>query len=435
MKVLLIGSGGREHSLAYRLALSEQCSELFCAPGNAGTEELAENVNIAVDDIDGLVSFAVESQIDLVVVGPELPLTLGIVDALEEKNILVFGPNKAASILEGSKVFTKNLCQKYNIPTAAFGEFSNPEEAKSFASKMDLPIVVKADGLAAGKGVIICETHDEAHQAIDQMMTDKAFGEAGSKIVVEEFLQGEEVSFFALSDGETVVPLISAQDHKRAYDGEEGPNTGGVGCYSPPHMMTKELHDRIFEEIIVPTFEAMKKEGRPFKGVFYAGLMVHEGQPKLIEYNVRFGDPECQLIMIRLSSDLLEILHACAEGRLAEIKEKIGWFYNTAICIVMSAKGYPGQYEKGSVIKNVDQAEQQEATKVFHAGTKRNDKGELVSNGGRVLNIVATGDDISMARDRAYKAVSMVDWPEGYYRKDIAWRALDAIKNKKGNAA
>lgn len=424
MKILLVGSGGREHALAMRLKSSPLCGELFCAPGNAGIAEFAQLIPIAVDDLNGIVSFATNNDIDLVIVGPEGPLVSGLVDRLKEQNIFAFGPTKNAARLEGSKGFMKDLCSKYNIPTAAYGRFSKFSEAIDFVKKSDLPIVVKADGLAAGKGVVICTTQEEAFAAITDMMEDRVFGVAGSEIVIEEFLEGEEVSFFALSDGKTFIPLTSAQDHKRVGDGDEGPNTGGMGAYSPAYFMSAELEEKIIKTIIEPTISGMSSEGCPFTGVLFAGLMIKDGIPKLLEHNVRFGDPECQTLMTRFSGDLVKVLLACSNGTLENVKDEIRWSLDSALCVVMAARGYPGTYEKGSIIRQLKAAASVPNSYVFHAGTSRNEKGDIISIGGRVLGITATGKDIIEAQKSAYMAVDRIDWPEGFCRRDIGWRAV-----------
>jgi len=424
MKVLLVGSGGREHALAWALAQSQNCSALYCAPGNAGIEGCAELVDIKAEDVDGLTKFAKENSIDLVIVGPEAPLVMGLADKLLAAGIDVFGPSAKAAKLEGSKGFMKDVCKKYGIPTAAYARFTDVEKAKAFIDENAIPIVVKADGLAAGKGVIICETKEQAYLAVEEMLSGESFGDAGHSVVIEEFMDGEELSYFALSDGKTILPLTSAQDHKRAFDGDQGPNTGGMGAYSPAHMMSAELEEKIIHTIIEPTVKAMADEGAPFTGVLFAGLMVVDSEPKLIEYNARFGDPECQTLMMRLQGDLLEILLAGAQGRLSDIKGKVSWSDEVAMCVVMAAKGYPGSYEKNTPIKGLGEAAQVDNTMVFHAGTAKNDNGELVSVGGRVLGITATGDNIGHARRLAYEAIERVDWPEGFCRHDIGWRAL-----------
>lgn len=426
MRVLLIGSGGREHALAWAMAQSENCEALYCAPGNAGIESCAECVDIAADDVDGLVNFAKEKAIDLVVVGPEQPLVLGVVDALQEAGIPAFGPNKAAAQIEGSKGFMKDLCAKYDIPTAAYARFSEVEPAHAFIEEQGAPIVVKADGLAAGKGVIIAETIEHAKETVEDMLSGNAFGEAGHEVVIEQFLNGEEVSYFALSDGENILPLTSAQDHKRAFDGDAGPNTGGMGAYSPAHLMNDALEAKILKRIIEPTIAGMKAEGCPFTGVLFAGLMIVDGEPFLIEHNARFGDPECQTLMMRMKGDLLEVLNYAAHGRLDAIKDHVSWSEESALCVVMAANGYPGSYEKNTVISNLEGTTEIKDLTVFHAGTAKNDQGAIISIGGRVLGVTATGRNIEDAQRRAYMGVNKVDWPGGFCRKDIGWRAVKA---------
>lgn len=423
MRILLIGSGGREHALAWKLSQSKNCEKLYCAPGNAGIKENAECVDIKVEDISGLVAFAKNNKIDLVVVGPEAPLVLGLADELKKANIPVFGPSKEAARLEGSKGFMKDICKKYNIPTAAYGRFTDVDKAKKFIKKQRPPIVVKADGLAAGKGVLICQSEREAFAAVTGMLEGGAFGEAGAEVVIEEYLDGEEVSYFAMADGKTILPLSSAQDHKRVHDGDLGPNTGGMGAYSPAHMMNDALEKKIIDKIIQPTMDAMIKEGAPFAGVFFAGLMITDGEPFLIEYNVRFGDPECQTLMMRLNGDLPELLMAAAKGELESMKGKISWSDDAALCVVMAANGYPGDYEKNTIIKNIAEADKVEGAKVFHAGTAEKD-GKVLSVGGRVLGVTATGRNIAQAQARAYKAVDAIEWKGGFCRRDIGWRAL-----------
>ena len=426
MKVLLIGSGGREHALAWAIAQSENCDALYCAPGNAGIESCAECVDIAADDVDALVDFAKSNDIDLVVVGPEQPLVLGVVDALEKIGIAAFGPNKAAAQLEGSKGFMKDLCAKYDIPTAAYARFSDVDKAKNFIKEQGAPIVIKADGLAAGKGVIIAETLDDAYATAEDMLSGNAFGEAGHEIVVEQFLNGEELSYFALADGKTILPLTSAQDHKRAFDGDAGPNTGGMGAYSPAHLMNDALEEKILKRIIEPTISGMAKDGNPFTGVLFAGIMVVDGEPFLIEHNARFGDPECQTLMLRMQGDVLAVLDAAAHGDLASVKDSVSWRKENALCVVMAANGYPGSYEKNTVISNLEDTAEIKNVTVFHAGTAKNDKGEIVSVGGRVLGVTATGNDVAEAQRRAYMGVNKINWPDGFCRKDIGWRAVDA---------
>jgi phosphoribosylamine--glycine ligase len=423
MKVLLVGSGGREHALAWAIAQSDLCDALYCAPGNAGIRSCAEIVDIGAEDVDALTTFAAEKKIDLVVVGPEAPLVAGLADKLRAKGIATFGPSAAAAQLEGSKGFMKDLCRDNNIPTAAYQRFTEVEPAAEFIQSLSVPVVVKADGLAAGKGVIIAQSHDEAIETVEDMLSGEAFGDAGRSVVVEEFLDGEELSYFALSDGKNLLPLTSAQDHKRVGDGDTGPNTGGMGAYSPAHFMTPELEEKIIERIMMPTVRGMADKGCPFTGVIFAGLMVVDNEPYLIEHNVRFGDPECQTIMLRLQGDLLDVLNKAATGKLDEVD--IGWYDDVSLCVVMAANGYPGAYEKGSVIKGLDKAAQVEGAQIFHAGTKEH-VGEVLSNGGRVLGVCAVGETVKDARDQAYKAVDAIDWPEGFCRRDIAFRALKA---------
>ena len=421
MNVLLIGGGGREHALAWKLAQSPVLGRLYCAPGNAGIADVAELAGLDVSDHAAVAAFCTDKQIGLVVVGPEAPLVAGLADDLESAGIPVFGPSKAASALEGSKGYTKDLCAEYGIPTAAYGRFTGAASAKSYLSGQALPIVIKADGLAAGKGVVIAETHAEAEDAIKACFQG-AFGEAGAEVVIEEFLTGEEASFFALVDGETALPLATAQDHKRAYDGDQGPNTGGMGAYSPAPLMTPDLCARVMDEIVLPTVKAMKARGTPFKGVLYAGLMIQDGAPKLIEYNVRFGDPEAQVLMMRLKSDLLPALLGTAQGRLGGMT--LAWHEDAALCVVMAAEGYPGAYEKGTEIKRLDAASVEDDAVVFHAGTVR-DGNRILATGGRVLGVTARGADIAQAQARAYAVVDTIDWPGGFCRRDIGWRAVN----------
>jgi phosphoribosylamine--glycine ligase len=419
LKVLLLGTGGREHALAWKLAQSPLLEQLYCGPGNAGIAEIAECATLSLDDHMAIARFCQERGIDLVVVGSEAPLVAGIIDDLAREGIRAFGPTKAAARLEGSKAFTKDLCVANDIPTAAYACFDNAAGAKAYAAAQDWPLVVKADGLAAGKGVTVAENPAEASAAIDACFAG-AHGAAGAEVVIEEFLEGEEASFFALVDGETVLPLATAQDHKRAFDGDKGPNTGGMGAYSPAPIMTAETCRRTMDDIVVPTVGALALMGTPFRGVLYAGLMVKDGAPKLIEYNVRFGDPECQALMLRLDSDLLPALVATYDGTLHDVA--LEWTDDASLCVVMVAKGYPGAYAKGSEIKGLD-ALAAPGVKIFHAGTKC-EGGRLVADGGRVLGVTARGRDIKEARERAYAAVEKIDWPGGFFRRDIGWRAL-----------
>ncbi|MCM2343159.1 MAG: phosphoribosylamine--glycine ligase [Alphaproteobacteria bacterium] len=428
MKVLLVGSGGREHALAWQLAQSERCDALYCAPGNPGIAECAECVGIPVDDIKALCNFCLDNAVDLVVIGPEVPLVLGLVDALDDLGIRAFGPTKAAARLEGSKAFMKDLCAKYNIPTAAYGRFTALEPALAFIRDKGAPIVVKADGLAAGKGVVVAMTVAEAEEAARDMLAGNSFGHAGAEIVIEEFLDGEELSFFAMADGKHVIPLTSAQDHKRVGDGDTGPNTGGMGAYSPAHMMNDALGRKIEERIILPTMKAMAAEGCPFKGILFAGIMLVKGEPYLLEFNTRFGDPECQTLMMRFDGDLLELLDAAAWGRLSGAEKNFSWRSETALCVVMAAKGYPGSFRRDTVICHIPEADSKPATKVFHAGTGYNPQGELVARGGRVLGVCALGETVADAQEAAYRAVDKIDWAGGFCRRDIGWRAIAADK-------
>lgn len=418
MNILVIGSGGREHSLCWSLRKSPNTKKLFCSPGNAGTNEIAEYVSL--NGFEETAQFCLKERIDLVVVGQEAPLVDGITDFLESKGIKVFGPSKAASALEGSKIYMKDLCKEFNIPTAAYGAFRDINKAAEFINTMEPPIVVKADGLAAGKGVIIAESKNEAIKTVEEMFSGK-FGDAGKSIVIEEFLEGEEVSFFALSDGENAIPFCSAQDHKKVGDGDTGPNTGGMGTYSPAPIMTEELENRVMKEIINPTLTAMKKRGTPFKGVLFAGLMITKNSPKLLEYNIRFGDPETQSMMLRLKSDLPTLLLASASGSIKDHEVKL--YPHAAICVVMAANGYPGDYKKNTEIRNLEKISSFPKVVIFHAGTKLKN-GKLLANGGRVLGICATGETIKEARDTAYNAIGKIDWPDGFYRHDIALKAV-----------
>ena len=421
MHVLVIGSGGREHALCWGVARSSLATRLSCCPGNGGIANLAECVDISVEDFDDIVAHCHRETVDFVIVGPEVPLVGGLVDRLEQEGILAFGPNRRAAILEGSKVFTKSLCRKHNIPTAAYGVFQDIDEAQAYIQDRGAPIVVKADGLAAGKGVIVCETTEEALSAAENVLGGQ-FGDAGKEIVVEQFMVGEEASFFALCDGRNALPLATAQDHKAVFDDDKGPNTGGMGAYSPAPVMTEEMRQKTMERIILPTMRAMEQDGRSFKGVLYAGLMITDRGPQLIEYNVRFGDPECQVLLARWQSDPLAALIAAAKGQLAGYE--VTWSERAAITVVMAAKGYPGEYAKGSEIRGVEAAEAAIGVSVLHAGTVR-DGDRLLANGGRVLGVTAQGADIREARDRAYQGVDAIDWPDGFYRRDIGWRALD----------
>lgn len=427
MRVLLIGSGGREHALAWKIAASPLLTRLYAAPGNPGIAHEAELVKLDIADRAAVASFCQDNAIDLVVVGPEGPLVAGIADDLREQGIRVFGPSKRAARLEGSKGFTKDLCAKYGIPTAAYGRFTDLASAKAYVEKVGAPIVIKADGLAAGKGVTIAMTLDEARAALDACF-DGAFGDAGAEVVVEEFMTGEEASFFCLCDGTTALPFGTAQDHKRVGDGDTGPNTGGMGAYSPAPVMSPEMVERTMREIVEPTMHGMAELGAPFAGILFAGLMITDKGPKLIEYNTRFGDPECQVLMMRLKDDLLVLLNAAVDGQLAH--SSIRWRDDAALTVVMAAQGYPGTPEKGSVIRGLDEAAG-EGVEIFHAGTAING-GALVANGGRVLNVTASGKTVGEAQSRAYAALDRIDWPQGFCRRDIGWQA---VAREKASAA
>ena len=418
MKVLVIGSGGREHALAWKIAQSPLVKKVFCAPGNAGTANVAENIDIPSDNVDALLQFATVTGIGLTVVGPEQPLVKGLVDSFEESGLRVFGPSQRAAEIEGSKVFCKDLMKKYGIPTARYESFDSPDQVKLF-TKEDEPVVVKASGLAAGKGVILCSNAEEARSAVQSIMQEKAFGNAGDQVVVEEFLTGQEVSLLAFTDGKTVLPLDSAQDHKAAFDGDKGPNTGGMGAYSPALVFTEELKQQVIDEIMIPTVRAMAKEGRYYRGILYAGLMLTESGPKVLEFNARFGDPETQPIMMRIKNDIVPIFEACIDGTLA--KQSLQWRQEPTVCVVMAAKGYPSSYEKGKEISGLNSDENRQAV-VFHAGTKL-ENGKVLTNGGRVLGVTALGSDINQAIKNAYSVVDKINWDGIHYRKDIGNKA------------
>ena len=420
MNILILGSGGREHALAWKMAASPLTEKLYCAPGNAGIAREAECVALDPADHAAVIAFAKDKKIDLVVVGPEAPLCAGIVDDLEAAGIKAFGPTKWAARLEGSKGFTKDLCKANTIPTAAYARFKGAAAAKDYVRKQGAPIVVKADGLAAGKGVVVAETVDEAEAAIE-MMFGGGLGQPAWEIVIEDCLVGEEASFFALCDGETAVALASAQDHKRVGDGDKGPNTGGMGAYSPAPIMTPEMEKRVMDEIIHPTVRALSRAGAPYKGVLFAGLMITKEGPQLIEYNVRFGDPECQVLMLRLMSDLVPALVAARDGQLKNFA--LRWYPDAALTVVMAAKGYPGNYAKGTPIEGLDEAAKVDGVEIFHAGTKA-DNGRILANGGRVLNVCALGKTVAEAQRRAYQAIDRINWPDGFCRRDIGWRAV-----------
>jgi len=421
MNILILGSGGREHALAWKIAASPLTERLICAPGNAGMAREAECVALDLADHVAVIAFCRKNAVDFVVVGPEAPLCAGIVDDLEAADIKAFGPSRAAARLEGSKAFTKDLCAANGIPTAAYARFRAADPAKAYVRTRGVPIVVKADGLAAGKGVVVAEDLAVADATID-MMLGGGIGAAGGEIVIEEFLVGEEASFFALCDGVSAIALASAQDHKRAFDGDNGPNTGGMGAYSPAPIIDAAMAARVMSEIVEPTLRAMSAIGAPYKGVLYAGLMITAQGPKLIEYNVRFGDPECQVLMLRMMSDLVPALAASRDGMLKSFD--LRWYPEVALTVVMAAKGYPGRYERGSVIEGLEAAATVEGVEIFHAGTK-SDGGRILADGGRVLDVSALGNSVKEAQQRAYAAVSRIHWPQGFYRRDIGWRAAE----------
>ena len=421
MKVLVVGGGGREHALVWKIAQSPRVTKLFCAPGNAGISQQASLVPIKANDLKGLLEFAEREKIDLTVVGPEDPLTRGIVDLFESKGLAVFGPSKGAAEIEGSKAFAKEMMKKYHIPTAAYEIFEDREEAASYIRKKGAPIVIKADGLAAGKGVIICKSVDEAIRALDEIMREKVFGEAGNKVVVEECLTGEEASYIAFTDGKAILPMASSQDHKAALDGDQGPNTGGMGAYSPAPVVTEEVHERILEKILRPMIQGLGEEGRPYKGALYAGIMIQNGHPRVLEFNARFGDPETQPALMRMRGDIVPILEACIHGNLSKLR--IEWDPRTAVCVVMASGGYPGDYEKGKIIKGLDEVSRMKGIFVFHAGTAGNGD-QIVTNGGRVLGVTGLGEGIEKAIDRTYEAVKKISWEGVHYRKDIGYKAL-----------
>jgi len=424
MKVLVVGGGGREHALAWKIAQSPLVEKIYCAPGNPGTAQLAENLPIAVDQLDKLLAFAYENKIDLTVVGPEQPLSLGIVDLFESHGLKVFGPSQKAALIEGSKAFSKDLMQKYGVPTAAYGVFTDEAEAEAFINRTGAPIVVKADGLAAGKGVIIAQTCGEAIAAVRDMLSGNAFGSAGSRVVIEEFLTGEEASFLVITDGNKIIPLASAQDHKAIFDGDQGPNTGGMGAYSPAPVVTADIHEKAMQLVIRPTVEGMAAEGRPYRGVLYAGLMIKDGQVKTLEFNARFGDPECQPLLMRMKSDIVPVLMAVAEGDLGALS--LDWHDKAAVCVVMASEGYPGEYRKADPIEGLAEAAGIEDVYVFHAGTALKE-GRCVTNGGRVLGVTALGDSVQQAINTAYRAVGSITWKGVQFRRDIGRKALGRI--------
>ncbi|MBF0380402.1 MAG: phosphoribosylamine--glycine ligase [Magnetococcales bacterium] len=424
-RILLVGGGGREHALAWKIKQSPLLEKLYCAPGNAGIAKIAQCVPIDGEDLPAIKAFVLENNIDLVAIGPEGPLVAGLADVLRQEGIAVFGPSKAAAEIEGSKTFMKGLFAKYNIPTAKYKSFTNADDAIAYIKKEGAPIVVKTSGLAAGKGAIVCQTLDEALHAVKRVMVDREFGSAGDSVVVEEFLAGEELSFIAFVDGKNVLPLAGSQDHKAVGEGDTGPNTGGMGAYSPAPILTDQLHEQVIKQVMIPTVEAMAAEGRPFKGVLYAGLMINNGEMKVLEFNARFGDPETQPLLMRMKSDLVPLMEASATGSLAGVS--IEWDSRTALCVVQAAGGYPGSYKKGLPITGIDAADALADVAVFHAGTKL-DGDQVVTAGGRVLGVTALGDGIKEAQQRAYEAVDKINWDSCYCRRDIGYRAITRIE-------
>ncbi len=420
MKVLVVGSGGREHCLAWKLAQSKLIDKLYCAPGNGGTALISENIDIATTDIEALLNFALQNSIDLTVVGPEAPLVEGIVDRFKDKGLKIFGPSKELAQLEGSKVFTKEILKKYSIPTAEFKVFDDARQAKQYIDQRQLPLVVKADGLAAGKGVIVVKTKEEAIQAIEMIMVDKKFGPAGNRVVIEDCLEGEEVSILIFTDGETIVPLVSSQDHKSAFDQDKGPNTGGMGAYAPAPLVSEEILKKIIDKIFTPLIKGLKEEGKVYQGILYAGLMIKNAEPYVLEFNVRFGDPETQAILPKLKSDLADIMLKTIDGKLNQAS--LEWDQRFCLCVVLASGGYPGSYEKAKEIKGLDKLNNLEDTFVFHAGTKLDQK--LLTNGGRVLGIVGLGSGIKEAQEKTYKAIENIQFDKMFYRKDIGDKAL-----------
>jgi phosphoribosylamine--glycine ligase len=421
MKILMIGSGGREHALVWKLSQSPKVDKIYCAPGSAGIAEFAELVAIAPHEIDKLADFAEQQELSLTIVGPELPLTLGVADLFESRGLRIFGPNRAAAQLEGSKAFAKKVMTENGIPTASAGIFTDPESAKRYLAEHPAPHVVKADGLAAGKGVLICASREEAESAIDEILVQKAFGPAGEKVVIEEFLEGEEASFMALTDGEHVLPLPSSQDHKRVFDNDGGPNTGGMGAYSPAPVVTPAVHDRVLREVLTPLMAGLRRQGILYRGLLYVGLMITQGGPKVLEFNARFGDPECQVILMRLKSDLVPLLEATVNGTLRDDEPE--WYEDPAVCVVLSAGGYPGSYEQGKEIRGLEELKKWRKGFVFHAGTTKH-HGAWQTSGGRVLGVTARGRDLAEAVEEVYRAITAIRWDGMHYRKDIARRAL-----------
>ncbi|MGE4578055.1 MAG: phosphoribosylamine--glycine ligase [Desulfuromonadales bacterium] len=422
MKILVVGGGGREHALVWKIAQSPLVEKIYCAPGNPGIAALAECIDISADKVAALCDFALDQGVDLTVVGPEVPLTLGIVDLFEAAGLRIFGPTRAAAQLEGSKSFSKDLMAKYRIPTAAYATFTNRDEAVAYIREQGAPIVVKADGLAAGKGVVVAVTVEEAVAAVDDIMLDKVFGAAGARVVVEEFMDGEEASFFAFTDGQNILPLASSQDHKRIFDNDEGPNTGGMGAYSPAPVVTEALYGDIVEEIVRPTIAAMASEGTPYRGILYVGLMIKNGKARVVEYNARFGDPEAQPLLMRMKSDIVPVLEACARGKLTQ--DGIEWHEKSAVCVVMASGGYPGDIDKGHAIHGLEEAGRLDDLVVFHAGTALAN-GKIVNAGGRVLGVTGLGTTVADAIAKAYEGVRLIHWEGSQFRNDIGQKALN----------
>jgi len=425
MNILVVGGGGREHALVWKIAQSTLVDKIFCAPGNPGIGELAENVALAADDIDGLLAFARDKAIDLTVVGPEVPLTLGIADAFREAGLDIFGPGRAAAQIEGSKGFSKDLMAKYGIPTAAYRAFSDRDAAVAYVRGKGAPIVIKADGLAAGKGVIVAMELDQAIAAIDDIMVESVFGAAGRSVVVEEFMESEEASFFVFTDGKNILPLASSQDHKPVFDDDKGPNTGGMGAYSPAPVINDEIREQVLRKIVRPTIDGMAREGHLYAGILYIGLMIKDGTARVVEFNARFGDPEAQPLLVRMKSDIVPVLQACARGELTA--QELEWHDKAAVCVVMASGGYPGDYEKGLPISGLDEAAELNDLIVFHAGTVEKD-GQVVNNGGRVLGVTGLGATVGKAIEQAYRGVKLIDWKNVHYRNDIGQKALKYFK-------
>lgn len=426
MKVLVIGSGAREHCLVDKLSQSPKVSKIYCAPGNGGTAQLAENIEIKADDLGRLLDFALKNNIELTVVGPEIPLAMGIVDLFNDQGLKIFGPTKELAKLESSKVFAKEIMKKYGIPTADFKVFSQPDLAKEYIEKKGAPVVVKADGLAAGKGVMVCKNEAEAKQAVDTIMGEKKFGEAGEKIIIEDCLQGQELSLLAFSDGETILPLVSSQDHKRIFDNDQGPNTGGMGAYAPVSLLDRQSFDKIISEIFQPLIEGLRRENKIYKGILYAGLMIFNNKPNLLEFNVRFGDPEAQVVLPKLKGDLADIMLKAIDSDLKQAK--VEWDQRSFVCVVLASGGYPGKYQKGKEISGLDNAEKEKDVLVYHAGTKK-ENGKILTNGGRVLSVVGSGLTLREAKEKAYQAVDKINFKGVQYRKDISDKALISPKS------